>query len=118
MDLDSSLLLGREEGTVERRNAAGFYFFSRAGGHTGSDGRREPKEINPENQKECRRRREMDSEDEGRSRVFTHCQSECPSSSLSVPELNDSRLSEGPEPDSADKRGGGGAEGGRDGWTG
>lgn len=77
------------------------------------DGRREPKEINPENQ-ECRRRREIDLEDEGRSRVFTHRQSECPSSSLSVTELNDSCLSEGPEPDSADGGGGGGG----DGWTG
>lgn len=103
MDLDSSLLLGSEDGMVGQRNAAGFYFLSRVEGHTGRDGRREPKEINPENQEECRRRRETDSEDEGRSRVFTHCQSGCPSSSLSVTELSDSRLSEGHEPDSEEE---------------
>lgn len=40
MDLDSGLLLGREDGTVERRKAAGFYFLSRAEGHTRRDGRR------------------------------------------------------------------------------
>lgn len=49
--LDSSHLLGREDGIVGRRNAAGFYFLSRAEGWE-DDGRREPKEINPENRTE------------------------------------------------------------------